>query len=98
MRAYVRSWIQRCATCRMRKDHANPKPVRLRPMVVTSPWHTVHMDFRGPLPPSPDSYRYLIVFIDAFTHWVEYAYLKKITAVQTSAAFLEQVIARHGCP
>ena len=70
----------------------------LKPIVATRPFEIVHMDFRGPLPVSANGNRYIIAFIDAFTHWIEAIPIAKADAKTTANAFYECIIARHSCP
>ena len=98
MKADVSRWIAACMHCRLRKTPASNHVGKLQPILPTRPWQIVHMDFRGPLPISAKGNRYIIAFIDAFTHWIEAKPIAKADAKTTADAFFECVIARHSCP
>ncbi|MGL4807975.1 MAG: integrase catalytic domain-containing protein, partial [Giesbergeria sp.] len=56
------------------------------------------MDFYGPLVTTPGGYRYVLVFVDHFTKWVELVATKDQLATTVVRAFHDVVICRHGCP
>jgi transposase len=58
------------------------------------PWMTVTSDILGPYPRTRKGHRYIVVFQDYFTKWVECKPLKAATAKSVLDAFQEQVILR----
>ena len=65
---------------------------------VEGPWMTVAADIMGPKPPSKRGCRYVIVFEDLFTKYVELRALRRADAKSVLQAFEELVINRWGCP
>ena len=57
------------------------------------PWHTVHSDFSGPFP----SGDYLLVVIDAYSHFPEVDIVHSTKATSTISK-LERIFATHGIP
>jgi Integrase core domain. len=70
----------------------------MQPSVVRQPWETVSTDLVGPLPRSSKGHRFLIVFQDRFTKWVEFRPLRSATARNVTQALYEDIICRYGCP
>ena len=64
----------------------------------TTPWKTVAVDFAGPLITSSNGSKYVLVFVDQFTKWVELVPTADQLASTVVQAFYTQVICRHGCP
>ena len=56
------------------------------------------MDIVGPLPSTPDGFRYILTFIDHMTGWPEAVPLKSATAESVSLALLETIVCRFGMP
>ena len=65
----IRRWSKACGTCFERR--AGPRPyISLTPIPVARPWDGVGVDVLQ-LPHSKASNRYLIIFVDYLTKWVE---------------------------
>ena len=64
---------------------------------VEDPWLVVASDVMGPFPPSKSQYRYVLVFQDLFTKFVEDRPLRRATAQSISKAFYELVVFISGC-
>ena len=64
----------------------------------TFPWHTVAMDFCGPYPQSNRGFRYILVFTDHFTKWVELVPTRDQLALTVVREFYRNIICKHGCP
>ena len=94
----LRNWILSCPKCQRYKSR-NTR-AQLQPNLVThEPFECVGVDILGPLPvTSPHKYRYIIVFIDHFTSWVEAVPLRDILARTCAEALILNVILRHGVP
>ena len=61
-------------------------------------WVVVASDIIGPKPPSRTSNRYIIVFEDLFTRYVELKALRKPDAMSVLKAFHQLIVNRWGCP
>jgi transposase InsO family protein len=62
------------------------------------PWVIVTSDILGPYPRTKKGHRYIVVFQDYFTKWIECKPLKTATTKTVLEAFQEQVILRWGLP
>ena len=91
-------WIKSCPKCQRRKSRQTRAP--LQPNLQTSkPWECVCVDVLGPLPPTAKhKYRYIIVFVDHFTSYVEAAPMKKNDATTCAEQFINLIICRYGSP
>jgi transposase InsO family protein len=92
---HIRDLLQRCELCARRRPIQPHGPLRSR--VPDQPWKTVAMDFCGPYPESR-GYRYVLVFVDQFTKWVELVPTIDQNTITVIEAFYANIICRHGCP
>ena len=65
---------------------------------LEGPWIVVASDIMGPKPPSRAGNRYIIVFEDLFTRYVELKALRKADATSVLKAFDELIVNLWGCP
>lgn len=93
--AQLRDFLQRCQLCARRRPVQPHGPLRSR--VPDQPWKTVAMDFCGPYPESRGN-RYVLVFVDQFTKWVELVPTVDQNTITVIEAFYASIICRHGCP
>lgn len=91
---YVRS----CLHCQRFKVSQQRPHGRLQPTPNRNPWETVSTDLVGPLPRSTKGNRYIAVFQDRFTKWIQVRALRRATAATVSQALFEEVITRFGTP
>ena len=64
---------------------------------VEGPWSTVTEDIMGPFPTSYSQHKYLVMFVDYFTKYVEIRAIPSANAQQVLEAFDELVVNRCGC-
>ena len=94
----VKQWVLTCIKCQRRKSRNTRAPLQPN-LQVTQPFECVGVDILGPLPAThPNKFKYIIVFIDHFTGWVEAMPLKDITAEICANAFIKCICTRHGPP
>ena len=65
---------------------------------VEGPWSIVAADIMGPFPPSKSQFRYILVFQDLFTKYVEIKPLRKATAKNIVNSLDDLIVFRWGCP
>jgi transposase InsO family protein len=99
--ADVTYWVSRCWPCQARKrsGHWTRWPTVWRD-TPPHPFHTVGVDFFGPLPDSAGGHKYVLVFMDLYSGWVE---LYALSGAQANAAGVAEVLVqeygtRHGVP
>ena len=95
----VRSYIKKCKSCQERKNPVGKKVAPLQPFVVAQrPFDLVSMDILGPLPTTLNGNRYLLIFTDYLTRWVEAIPLVDQKAETIAREFVTQILLKHGVP
>ena len=94
----IKSYCDSCVQCHSHKKNHRDKPAPLgQAPVPYGPWETVHTDILGPLPESPEGFRWVLLVVCAFTKFVELVPLKDTTA-ETVAEALVGTFYRYGLP
>ena len=98
VRQDVAAYTQSCHRCgeRNHPTAAAKAPLCQRPR-PSRPFDIVETDIKGPLPLSPDGYRYLLVFQDAFSKYAEMTPIATASA-HTVSNQLREWIGRYGIP
>lgn len=93
----INNFISNCMKCNMHKFNLK-KNVTLKPIPVNDAWDTVGVDLVGPLPETKNGNKWIIVFVDYLTKWVEAFSLIAADSVSIAKVFVYEVISRHGTP
>jgi len=94
----VVNFIQQCVPCQTEKvRRRTPAAHEERFTAPTIPFHTIAMDYIGPLPQSED-FRYALVIIDMFTRYAIAIPVIAADAHTTASVFLTEVYCRFGAP
>ena len=96
--ADVREFVRSCQVCAEAKSPTTRKAGRLQPLQSSFPWELVAVDVLGPLTTSTAGNRYIVVFADHFTKWVEAFAVARADAATTARLFVDEIICRHGAP
>ena len=97
MQEEVETFISNCAWCQKCRLGQGSMAAELHSTAVFEPWEVVAVDTVGPLPMEAGGFKYIVVFIDAFTHFVELRPVKSLPAMEAAKSFLE-VFGRYGAP
>ena len=94
------NWVKSCVPCNQRKNPALKVRAQVTPMPVPSmPFERVSTDILGPLPQCVDTgNKYVLVFVDYFSKYIELIPLPDIKAATVAKAFLREIVCRHGAP
>ncbi|CAB0031147.1 unnamed protein product [Trichogramma brassicae] len=65
---------------------------------ITRPWSVVTGDTMGPFPRSTQRNKYIIIFMDLFTMWIEAIPVRKANARTIRKHLLKRVFLRFGAP
>jgi hypothetical protein len=65
---------------------------------ATSPMERLGVDFIGPLPETKSGNKYILLFIDHFTKWVEAVPTSNQEATTVVEHLISEIICRHGTP
>ena len=97
MRTDVRRFCRGCLNCASRKGPGRALCPPLQPIPVKGPFHRVGVDILQ-LPLTSSGNKYIVVFLDYLTKWVE-AYAVPDQQAETIARLLvENIVCRHGVP
>ena len=94
----IKMYVSNCEMCHKHKGNPNKlAPLEFYPTNL-EPWEMVSMDFLGPLPVTDRGNRYLLVFIDYLSRYVELVPTVSRSAIQVAEALRHRVITRHSTP
>jgi len=94
----VKNHCKSCLGCASRKKPPRASRAALCPIPVAGPFDRVATDFLGPLPLTERGNRYIIVFTEYLTKWVEAFATPDTTAITTAKCLVEGVVCRHSAP
>ena len=94
----VHHHIRCCETCRQVDGSTGQRKQALKKYHAGFPWQRVMVDFYGPLPLSRRGNKYVLVFVDQFSKWVECIPSPDSTAGIVARILVEEIICRYGVP
>ena len=96
----ITNWVKSCEPCNHRKAPPIKTKAQIIPMPIPSmPFERVSTDILGPLPTCKDSgNKYVVVFIDYFSKYVELIAVPDIKAETIARNFVKEIVCRHGAP
>jgi ribonuclease HI len=90
--------IRACTKCQRFSGKQQLKSLPLKPIVASTPFQQWGLDFIGEIhPPSSGQHRWILTATDYFTKWIE-AVPTRSASHKVIISFLEDIIARFGCP
>ena len=98
MEKSITRYINNCHSCKVSKpSHLGRNKVGEFPQ-VNNIYERIHMDILGPLPRSNKGFKYLLVAIDTFSHWVFIKPLRKKDTDTVTTAFEDELIKKDIIP
>lgn len=96
----VVQWVRSCIPCNQKKAPPRLTKAQIVPMPVASePFERVSTDILGPFsPPSKSGKKFVLVFVDYLTKYMELVPLENVKSETVARAFIDNVICRHGVP
>ena len=95
----VNHWCRSCCDCAMRKSPRNRHKAPLLPIPVQDAFDDrPACDIIGPFPPSKLGNRYVVVFSEYLTKWVEAFPVPSIEAPVIARLLVDEIFTRHGAP
>lgn len=94
----VFNWCHSCTICSRRITPRTAPPGFLQPLSASYPWQLVEMDYLGPLPTTTAGNRYVLIFVDHFSKWVEAVASPTADAAVTARSLVDRIICRFGSP
>lgn len=94
----VRKFVKSCITCAQTAVNPGPHaPLKLIPC-PSEMLSCICIDWVGPISHTPCGNKYIVVFVDALSHWVKAQAISSITAESIARVFYKEVICHHSCP
>ena len=94
----VEHYVLSCESCAMRKTPKQRTATPLLPLPVTGPGERWAVDCLGPFVESTNKNRYVVVFTDYCTRWVECFAVPNIEARTIADLLVKEIMSRHGAP
>ncbi len=94
----IRRFVKECATCAKKKPPVRPPVGHLMPIRAQGAWDIVGVDVLGPLPITQSKHRYVVVFTDYLTKWVEAFPIREADSQTIARLFVMEIITRFGAP
>lgn len=93
----ITSYCRSCLKCLQRKNPSIPdNPPTGNLPVPARPFQWWSIDFQGPLPVTKQGNKYLCVFVDPFSKWIEAFPTPNQTAETTTRLLTDEVFSRYG--
>lgn len=93
----VNEWAKTCLECQRAKINRHTS-APLGSFEPVKRFEHIHVDIVGPLPTSPEEYRYLVTIIDRTSRWPEAIPVKDISADTVARVVYDQWVCRYGVP
>jgi len=94
----VAKYIKGCKDCQSGKTTALLRQGELQPIKVHYPFHTIGIDYLGPMPTSTNNNKHILVAIDHFTKLAITKAVPLATAQEAANFLVEQIVLKHGAP
>ena len=94
----IRRWVDSCPDCLARKRPVQSTRAPLYPIPPGTAFSRIGLDATGPMHITKSKNRYILLFVDYLTKWVEAVPVPNITAKTVAHVFMDHVIAKHGAP
>jgi transposase InsO family protein len=94
----IEEYVQTCEQCqRSKSNNTRRAPIQTYPP-VKKPWERCHIDLTGPFIKTKRGNRYILIFTDFLTKWVEVFAVRNKTAIEVAECLFDEIIMRHGAP
>jgi len=94
----VAEYCRLCQLCQKNKPMRRKIVADLKPIQVTGPFDRVAVDCMGPMKITQNGNRFIVVFVDYFTKYVEAFSTPDIKASTIAELFVTKIVCRHGAP
>ena len=94
----VREYVKSCHTCQLSQGHIDPNLGYYQQFAAHEINEIVHIDVVGPLPPTPNGYKYILTMCDRFSKYAIFTPMYNQTAQEAAFLFFQHWICRIGTP
>lgn len=94
----VADYVRSCNECQTAKKSTQATHAPLVNMPVTKPFNRIHMDILGPVTPTPQGHKYILLVVDSFSKWPEAFPLKTQDSKEIAKVLFQEIFARYGAP
>uniref|UniRef100_A0ABD2WYB9 RNA-directed DNA polymerase n=1 Tax=Trichogramma kaykai TaxID=54128 RepID=A0ABD2WYB9_9HYME len=98
MQKDVNEYVKNCLICQQCKVEQFAPGGLMGRRQITQPWEMVAADITGPFPRSSAGNRYLLIFMDMFTRYVESIPIQKANGAMISQRLYSRIFMRFGVP
>ena len=91
-------YVLTCQTCQRSKQTKPTTKATLVPMKVANVFDRWHIDILGPLTPTAQGFKYLLLVVDSFSRWIECFPMKDQEALTVAKLLYSEVFCRFGAP
>ncbi|CEM34297.1 unnamed protein product [Vitrella brassicaformis CCMP3155] len=98
MNGDVATWVGCCPVCQAFRPHRKEKYPQMPLPIHEDAFSSVAVDFMGPYVETDRKNHYILVFVDQLTGWPEAVALPVADGESVAQAFVDLIVARHGCP
>ena len=98
MYADVSDYVKSCLNCQMAKRAYHTLKPPLCPLPVGELFQRWHMDFLGPLEPTDEGNRHILLLVDSWSKWCEAFAMKTTDAPEVAKVLYREIFCRFGAP
>ena len=93
----ITMWLRACDSCQRIKSlgkHGTQMPMKTE--LPGAPMERVATDIMGPWPTTPEGKRFVLIYQDCYSNWIELFALRRHDAVTVATVLVNEVISRYG--
>ena len=94
----IKDFCRQCRRCEGRNPPVPAPRAGMGRLFASRPFEVVGLDILTGLPSTPSGNKHLLVVIDFFSKWAEAFPLKDLAAATVANVFVDEFVARFGCP
>ena len=98
MHSDIVEYIKSCDRCQRAKRNYDPSKPPHSPMPQVGRFERWHIDILGPLYKTSEGYEYILLVVDAFSHWTEAFPIRTQSAKDVGSILYNEVFTRYGAP
>lgn len=93
--AKVRDYVRTCKVCQAIRPYTRNDKVQLSSSIPEFTFHTLYVDFIGPIIKSPENYKYIFSVVDGYSKFA-FAYPCKKQTTDTAISMMQKIFLQNG--